>query len=320
MAPPSCASTTWPPRARRSRWSRRCVRQLADRRRSACHPGVRAPTLSFTPGATNMAVRLSERPVESARKLFGTDGIRGVANVYPMTSELMLKLGRAVAYMIKRGDHRHRVVIGKDTRLSGYMVENALASGLCSMWVDVLLCGPLPTPAISNLTVSMRADAGAVISASHNPYDDNGIKFFSADGFKLPDEVEAEIEDLIANDKLHHLRPTATSIGKAHRIDDAAGRYIVYVKNTFPAKLTLEGLTIVVDCGHGAAYKVAPAVFEELGAKVIVIGNSPDGKNINRGFGAMHPETMCKAVKKTGANMGIALDGDADRVIVADEN
>jgi phosphoglucosamine mutase len=267
-----------------------------------------------------MAVRLSERPVETARKLFGTDGIRGVANVWPMTSELMLKLGRAVAYLIKRGEHRHRVVIGKDTRLSGYMLETALASGLCSMGVDVLLCGPLPTPAISNLTVSMRADAGAVISASHNPYDDNGIKFFSADGFKLPDEIEAEIEDLIANDKLHHLRPTATSIGKAFRIDDAPGRYIVYAKNTFPRHLTLEGLTIVVDCAHGAGYRVAPAVLEELGAKVIVIGNSPDGKNINRGFGALHPEAMCKAVKKAGANLGIALDGDADRVMIADEH
>jgi phosphoglucosamine mutase len=266
-----------------------------------------------------MAIRLAEKPVETPRKLFGTDGIRGTANVYPMTGELMLQLGRAVAYLIKRGNHRHRVVIGKDTRLSGYMLETALASGVCSMGVDVLLCGPLPTPAISNLTVSMRADAGAVISASHNPYGDNGIKFFSADGFKLPDEVEAGIEDLVANDKLHHLRPTATSIGKAYRIDDAAGRYIVYAKNTFPRHLTLEGLTIVVDCAHGAAYRVAPAVLEELGARVIVIGNQPDGKNINRGFGALHPETMCKTVKKTGANLGVALDGDADRVIVCDE-
>ncbi len=254
-----------------------------------------------------MAVRLAEKPVEPARKLFGTDGIRGTANVYPMTGELMLQLGRAVAHQIKRGNHRHRVVIGKDTRLSGYMLETALASGLCSMGVDVLLCGPLPTPAISNLTVSMRADAGAVISASHNPYQDNGIKFFSADGFKLPDEVEAEIEDLIANDKLHHLRPTATSIGKAYRIDDAAGRYIVYAKSTFPRHLTLEGITVVIDCAHGAAYRVAPAVLQELGAKVIVIG-------------AMHPETMCKAVRKTGADLGIALDGDADRLIVSDEH
>ncbi len=266
-----------------------------------------------------MAVRLAEKSIEPARKLFGTDGIRGVANIHPMTGEMMLDLGRALAYLIRKGPHRHRVVIGKDTRLSGYMLETALASGLCSMGVDVMLCGPLPTPAISNLTVSMRADAGAVISASHNPYQDNGIKFFSRDGFKLPDEVEAQIEDLIANDKLDHLRPTATSIGKAFRIDDAGGRYVVYAKSTFPKELTLEGLTIVVDCGHGAAYRVAPAVFEELGAKVIPIGVSPDGKNINKGFGALFPEAMCKAVVKTGADLGIALDGDADRLIVVDE-
>jgi len=266
-----------------------------------------------------MALRLTEKPTEPSRRLFGTDGIRGVANVHPMTSEMMLQLGRALAFLIKKGSHRHRVVIGKDTRLSGYMLETALASGLCSMGVDVLICGPLPTPAISNLTVSMRADAGAVISASHNPYQDNGIKFFSRDGFKLPDETEMKIEELIANDQLHHLRPTETSIGKAYRIEDAGGRYVVFAKNTFPKDLTLEGLTIVVDCGHGAAYRVAPSVFEELGAKVIVIGASPDGKNINKGFGALHPETMCKAVIKAGANLGIALDGDADRVIVADE-
>src|SRR5438067_5593743 len=266
-----------------------------------------------------MALRLTENPSGTSRRLFGTDGIRGVANVHPMTGEMMLKLGRAVAYLIKKGPHRHRVIIGKDTRPSGYMLETALASGICSMGVDVLLCGPLPTPAISNLTVSMRADAGAVISASHNPYQDNGIKFFSRDGFKLPDEQEMKIEELIANDELHHLRPTATSIGKAFRIDDAGGRYVVYAKSTFPKELTLEGVTIVVDCGHGAAYRVAPEVFSELGAKVITIGAEPDGKNINKGFGALHPETMCKAVLKTGADIGIALDGDADRVIVADE-
>src|SRR5436190_5998066 len=293
---------------------------MPDKRRVTCRRPVTAPTLRLTPGASNMAVRLAEKPVEPARRLFGTDGIRGTANVYPMTGELMLQLGRAVAHQIKRGNHRHRVVIGKDTRLSGYMLETALASGLCSMGVDVLLCGPLPTPAISNLTVSMRADAGAVISASHNPYQDNGIKFFSADGYKLPDEVEADIEDLVANDRLHHLRPTATSIGKAFRIDDATGRYVVYAKGTFPKHLTLEGLTIVIDCAHGAGYRVAPSVLEELGAKVIVIGNSPDGKNINRGFGALHPEAMCKVVKKIGANLGIALDGDADRVVISDEH
>jgi len=266
-----------------------------------------------------MALRLTDKPSEPARRLFGTDGIRGVANAHPMTGEMMLQLGRAVAYLIRNGSHRHRVVIGKDTRLSGYMLETALASGICSMGVDVLICGPLPTPAISQLTVSMRADAGAVISASHNPYQDNGIKFFSRDGFKLPDDIEMKIEELIANDELHHLRPTATSIGKAFRIEDAGGRYVVFAKSTFPKDLTLEGLTIVVDCGHGAAYRVAPTVLQELGAKVITIGAEPDGKNINKGFGALHPETMCKAVLKTGANLGIALDGDADRLIVADE-
>ena len=266
-----------------------------------------------------MALRLTEKPSEPARRLFGTDGIRGVANVHPMTGEMMLQLGRALAYLIRNGSHRHRVVIGKDTRLSGYMLETALASGICSMGVDVLICGPLPTPAISQLTVSMRADAGAVISASHNPYQDNGIKFFSRDGFKLPDDIEMKIEELIANDELHHLRPTATNIGKAFRIEDAGGRYVVFAKSTFPKDLTLEGLTIVVDCGHGAAYRVAPSVLQELGAKVITIGAEPDGKNINRGFGALHPETVCKAVLKTGADLGIALDGDADRLIVADE-
>ena len=266
-----------------------------------------------------MALRLTDKPSEPARRLFGTDGIRGVANAHPMTGEMMLQLGRAVAYLIRNGSHRHRVVIGKDTRLSGYMLETALASGICSMGVDVLICGPLPTPAISQLTVSMRADAGAVISASHNPYQDNGIKFFSRDGFKLPDEIEMKIEELIANDELHHLRPTATSIGKAFRIEDAGGRYVVFAKGTFPKDLTLEGLTIVVDCGHGAAYRVAPSVLQELGAKVITIGAEPDGKNINKGFGALHPETICKAVVKTGAALGIALDGDADRLIVADE-
>ena len=267
-----------------------------------------------------MAIRLLPNPIDPPRKLFGTDGIRGVANVHPMTSEMMLKLGRALAHLIKRGTHRHRVVIGKDTRLSGYMLETALASGLCSMGVDVLQCGPLPTPAISNLTVSMRADAGAVISASHNPYQDNGVKFFGRDGFKLADEVEAEIESLVHSQELDQLRPTATSIGKAFRVDDAGGRYVVFAKNTFPKELTLDGITMVVDCGHGAAYKVAPSIFEELGAKVILMGATPDGKNINKGFGALYPEAMCKAVVRHGADIGIALDGDADRVIVADED
>src|SRR5438132_7880331 len=220
-------------RGRRWRWRIPSGRPVSDSRPALASTPERHQDLRLNPGGSNRAVLLADKPLEPARKLFGTDGIRGTANVYPMTGELMRQLGRALAYQIKRGSHRHRVVIGKDTRLSGYMLETALASGLCSMGVDVLLCGPLPTPAISNLTVSMRADAGAVISASHNPYQHNGINFLSADGFKLPDEVEAEIEDLVANDKLHHLRPTALSIGKAYRIDDAAGRYIVYAKGTF---------------------------------------------------------------------------------------
>src|SRR5215813_11731504 len=252
-----------------------------------------------------MAYQLSGREGEEPRsgeRLFGTDGVRGVANVHPMTAEMAMELGRALAYLIRNGSHRHRVVIGKDTRLSGYMLEQALAAGITSMGVDVALVGPLPTPGIANITMSMRADAGAVISASHNPYQDNGIKFFSRDGFKLPDEVEAKIEDLIHSQELDQLRPTATSIGKAFRVDDAGGRYVVYAKSAFPKELTLDGLTLVVDCGHGAAYKVAPEVVEQLGAKVIVMGASPDGKNINKGVGALYPEAMCKAVLKHGAD------------------
>ncbi len=259
------------------------------------------------------------RPVEATRKLFGTDGVRGVANVYPMTAEVAMQLGRAVAYLIRNGSHRHRVVIGKDTRLSGYMLETALAAGICSMGVDVLLVGPLPTPGIAFITQSMRADAGAVISASHNPYQDNGIKFFARDGFKLPDATETRIEELMSNNAIDHLRPTATKVGKAFRIDDAQGRYVVFLKNTFPRERTLDGLTVVVDCAHGAAYKVAPAVFEELGARVISLGVAPDGKNINAKCGALYPENLAKMVERHGAHLGIALDGDADRVIVVDE-
>ena len=258
-------------------------------------------------------------PVDTPRKLFGTDGIRGVANVYPMTAEVVMQVGRAVAHHVRNGNHRHRIVVGKDTRLSGYMIETALAAGICSMGVDVMMVGPLSTPGIAFITQSMRADAGAVISASHNPYQDNGIKFFARDGFKLPDEVEANIEELIFRNKIDHLRPTATKVGKATRIDDAQGRYIVFLKNTFPKDLSLDGLTVVVDCANGAAYKTAPAVFAELGAKVIPLNVEPDGKNINAKCGALHPETMAKAVVKHGANLGIALDGDADRVIVVDE-
>jgi phosphoglucosamine mutase len=254
------------------------------------------------------------------KKLFGTDGVRGVANVYPMTTEMAMQLGRAAAYIFKDGSkRRHRIVIGKDTRLSGYMLENALVAGICSMGVDVLQVGPLPTPGIANITSSMRADAGVVISASHNAFQDNGIKFFSADGFKLPDEVEFKIEKLIASKKIDALRPTATEVGKAYRIEDAAGRYIVFLKNTFPQEMDLSGLKIVLDCANGAAYKVAPAVFEELGAEVITLGNKPNGININAGCGSLHPEVISEAVKQHRADIGIALDGDADRVIVCDE-
>ncbi len=253
------------------------------------------------------------------KKLFGTDGVRGVANVFPMTTEMAMQLGRAAAYIFKNGGKRHRIVIGKDTRLSGYMLENALVAGICSMGVDVLLVGPLPTPGIANITSSMRADAGVVISASHNAFQDNGIKFFSADGFKLPDEIELKIEKLIESNHIDSLRPTASEVGKAFRIDDAAGRYIVFLKNTFPQDLDLCGLKIVLDCANGAAYKVAPAVFEELGAEVIPLGVKPNGTNINAGCGSLHPEVISEAVKSHRADIGIALDGDADRVIVCDE-
>ena len=254
------------------------------------------------------------------RKLFGTDGIRGVANIYPMTTEIAMQVGRAIAFIVKNKKGRHRIVIGKDTRVSGYMIENALAAGICSMGVDVLLVGPLPTPGIAFITTSMRADAGVVISASHNPFQDNGIKIFSSDGFKLPDEVEADIEELIFSQKMATLRPVAEEVGKARRIDDAKGRYIVFLKNIFPKKQTLEGMHIVLDCAHGATYGVAPYVLEELGAKVTSLGVSPDGKNINHQCGALHPELMAAKVKETGADIGLALDGDGDRLIVCDEN
>jgi len=254
------------------------------------------------------------------KKLFGTDGVRGVANVYPMTTEMAMQIGRAAAYIFKDGQKRHRIVIGKDTRLSGYMLENALSAGINSMGVDVLLVGPLPTPGIANITSSMRADAGVVISASHNPFQDNGIKFFSRDGFKLPDEMELRIEELIFSKKIDSLRPTATEVGKAYRIDDAIGRYVVFLKSTFPKELDLTGLKIVLDCANGAAYKVAPAVFEELGADVVTVGVKPNCTNINAGCGSLHPEVISKAVREHNANLGIALDGDADRVIFVDEH
>lgn len=249
------------------------------------------------------------------RKLFGTDGVRGVANLEPMTSETAMQLGRAAAHIFMRRAGRHQIIIGKDTRISGYMLESALTAGICSMGVDVLLVGPMPTPAIAFLTRSMRADAGVVISASHNPYQDNGIKFFSSDGFKLPDEVEARIEELIVSDEIRHLRPTADLIGKAYRINDAEGRYIEFAKRSLPKQLDFQGLKLVVDCANGAAYKVAPTVLRELGAKVEVIGDKPDGMNINAGCGAVHPEQLQDAVRQHQADLGIALDGDADRAI-----
>jgi phosphoglucosamine mutase len=249
------------------------------------------------------------------RKLFGTDGIRGVANLDPMTSEMAMQLGRAAAHLFMRRAGRHQIVIGKDTRISGYMLESALTAGICSMGVDVLLVGPMPTPAIAFLTRSLRADAGVMISASHNPYQDNGIKFFSNDGFKLPDEMESRIEGLIVSNEITHLRPTADAIGKAYRINDAEGRYIEFVKRSLPKELDFQGMKVVVDCANGAAYKVAPTVLRELGAKVEVIGDKPDGMNINAGCGAVHPELLQKAVHEQGAHLGIALDGDADRAI-----
>ncbi len=252
-------------------------------------------------------------------KLFGTDGVRGVANLEPMTAETALAIGRATAHVCKRHRHRHRIVIGKDTRVSGYMIENALTAGICSLGVDVLLVGPMPTPGIAFITHSMRADAGVVISASHNPYQDNGIKIFSRDGFKIPDEVENEIESLVTTGAIRDIRPTASEIGKAFRIDDALGRYIVFCKNTFPENLSLDGLKLVLDCANGATYKVAPIVFTELGAEVTVIHDHPNGLNINDHCGALHPQDLARQVVAAGADAGLAFDGDGDRLIVVDE-
>jgi phosphoglucosamine mutase len=255
----------------------------------------------------------------NGRKLFGTDGIRGVANHYPMTAEVALSLGRAVAERFKQVTGRAgRIVIGKDTRLSGYMLESALEAGIVSAGADVMLVGPMPTPAIAFITSSMRAEAGVVISASHNPFQDNGIKIFAADGFKLPDDVEADLER-----RMEHPQPLAdgaeTRIGKASRIDDAEGRYVQYLKDTFPRERRLDGIRVVVDCGNGAAYRVAPKVLEELGAEVFPLGTEPNGRNINDGSGALHPENAAAEVRRSRAEIGIALDGDADRVILLDE-
>jgi phosphoglucosamine mutase len=253
------------------------------------------------------------------RQLFGTDGVRGTANRDPMTVETALALGQAAVRNFQSRSGRHRILIGKDTRLSGYMFETALSAGICSMGGDAILVGPMPTPAIAFLTQSMRADAGVVISASHNPFQDNGIKFFGRDGFKLPDAEEERIEELMRSGGLARSRPVSDAIGRAKRIDDATGRYIVFLKNTFPASLSLEGLRIVVDCANGAAYRIAPLVFQELGAEVIPVGVSPNGVNINEGCGSLHPEVAAAKVREHRADLGVTLDGDADRVILIDQ-
>jgi len=252
-------------------------------------------------------------------KLFGTDGVRGVANEYPMTAEMALDIGRATAHLFKRKGHTPRIIIGKDTRISGYIIESALVSGICSMGVNALLVGPLPTPGIAFTTNSMRADAGIVISASHNPFQDNGIKIFSREGFKLPDEKELEIEKLIFSNNMHSLHPSPNELGKAHRIEDSKGRYIVFLKNAFPKDYTLEGTKVVLDCAHGATYKVAPETFFELGADVTSLFDKPNGENINANCGSQHPETLIEEVVKRKADVGFAFDGDGDRCIAVDE-
>ena len=254
------------------------------------------------------------------KRLFGTDGLRGRVNAYPMTPDVVMRLGLAAGrHFRSMDDRRHKVLIGKDTRLSGYIFEYALASGFCAAGMDVLLVGPLPTPAISFLTRDMRADVGVVISASHNPYCDNGIKFFNNQGFKLPDAVEDEIAAMVLDPDHAWNLPAPDAVGRAVKIQDSPGRYNVFLKNTVPLDVAFDGIKVVLDCAHGAAYKVAPLVFEELGAQVVKIGVNPDGTNINRGVGSLHPDVVARAVVEHGAAIGIALDGDADRVIVADE-
>jgi phosphoglucosamine mutase len=261
-----------------------------------------------------------------ANKIFGTDGVRGTANIEPVTAQTALKLGRAAAHVFKhlerhsRSRGKFKIVLGKDTRLSGYMLENAISAGILSSGVDVLFIGPLPTPGVAYITRSLRADAGIVITASHNPYTDNGIKFFRADGYKLDDRIEGEIEQLVFSGEIEAIQPRAPEIGKAVRIDDALGRYIEFAKASFPKGQTLEGLRIVVDCAHGAAYKSTPCVLRELGAELIVTGHQPDGTNINENCGSMHPQALCHSVVEHRAHLGIAHDGDADRVLLCDEN
>jgi phosphoglucosamine mutase len=256
--------------------------------------------------------------MDMTRRLFGTDGIRGTANAEPMTAETVLRLGQAAGLLFTRGAHRHRVVIGKDTRLSGYMLEPALVAGFIGAGMDVVLVGPLPTPAIAMLTRSLRADLGVMISASHNTFEDNGIKLFGPDGFKLSDATEAEIERMMGSDLADRMA-ASTRLGRASRMEDAGGRYMEFAKNTFPRGLRLDGMKIVVDCANGAGYKVAPTVLWELGAEVIRVGVAPDGFNINRDCGSTVPDFLRGEVRRHGADLGLALDGDADRVILSDE-
>jgi phosphoglucosamine mutase len=259
--------------------------------------------------------------MSEGKRLFGTDGVRGTANVHPMTAEMALSLGQAIAHVFyEAGEDRPRIIIGKDTRLSGYLFEDALAAGICSMGVDVIMVGPMPTPGMAFLTADMRCHAGVMISASHNPYQDNGLKFFSRDGFKLPDKIEDRIEQLVGSDELSGQRASADAIGRARRIDDVAGRYVVFLKKTFPRDLALDGLRVVLDCANGAAYKVGPTVLRELGAEVFTLGVSPDGRNINDSCGSLFPEKTAAKVREVRADIGIALDGDADRALLIDEN
>lgn len=252
-------------------------------------------------------------------RLFGTDGIRGTVNEHPMTPETVLRIGMAAASLLREKHGRNMILIGKDTRLSGYIIESALTSGICSMGMNVTLVGPIPTPGVAYLIRTLRLDAGIVISASHNPFEDNGIKFFSSEGYKLSDELERKIEGLVKEDGLLKNRPQGSEIGKAFRLDDATGRYIEFIKSTIPRGVTFEGMKIVVDCANGAAYKTTPWLFRELGADVISVNDKPDGININAGSGTLHMEVLQKAVKLHKADIGIAHDGDADRAIFCDE-
>jgi phosphoglucosamine mutase len=263
---------------------------------------------------------------DHSRKMFGTDGVRGVANIEPVTAENALKLGRAAAHVFsemsakRRRSGRTTIVIGKDTRLSGYMLENALAAGVMSLGADVLLIGPLPSPGVAYITRSLRADAGIMLSASHNPYEDNGIKFFRHDGYKLDDEIETRIERLVFSGEIEAIRPTAGKIGRATRIDDALGRYVEFAKQSFPRGQTLEGMRVAIDVANGAAYKSSPCILRELGAEVVVAHNIPNGRNINRDCGSTHPEEIQRLMRETKADVGISHDGDADRVILCDAN